>query len=112
LDEIRGGFRPNQNPRSIFSFSGLSRNLWGKLPIDHQIFETQKISCPVHLRRRTTWQRYAGLKPPAWVSARPYSAKLQRVNAVKDFLRKQTGLVKGIAAESLLRMSHECGGRL
>ena len=33
-------------------------------------------------------------------------------NAVKDFFRKITGLVKGIAGESILRLSHECGGRL
>ena len=33
-------------------------------------------------------------------------------NAVKDFYRKKTGLVKGIAGESTLRLSHECGGRL
>ena len=33
-------------------------------------------------------------------------------NAVKDFYRKKTALVKGIAGESTLRLSHECGGRL
>ncbi len=33
-------------------------------------------------------------------------------NAVKDFYRKKTGLVKGIAGESTLRLSHECSGRL
>ena len=33
-------------------------------------------------------------------------------NAVKDFPRKKMALVKGIAGESILRFSHECGGRL
>ena len=33
-------------------------------------------------------------------------------NAVKNFLRKKAGLVKVIAGESMLCLSHECGGRL
>ena len=33
-------------------------------------------------------------------------------NVVTDFFRKKAGLVKGIAGESILSLSHECGGRL
>ena len=33
-------------------------------------------------------------------------------NAVEDFFRQNTGQMKGIASESILRLSHECGGRL
>ncbi len=33
-------------------------------------------------------------------------------NAVEDFFRQNTGQMKGIASESILRLSHERGGRL
>ena len=33
-------------------------------------------------------------------------------NSVEDFFHQNTGQVKGIASESILRLSHERGGRL
>ena len=33
-------------------------------------------------------------------------------NAVEDFSSQNTGQTKGIASESILRLSHERGGRL
>ena len=38
--------------------------------------------------------------------------KVPGSNAVEDFFHQNTGQMKGIASESILRLSHERGGRL